>query len=310
MPEFRREDSCSTEGTGNRLLQSQPPQEAHRQYRVYPMRRTAIAGRTVFLHCIARDCGAGRGEDRAKARSNNGVQHQMSPNSCAPQSFWQYKLPARSRAAAWVAALFLARSSNDSLFRFQKREIRLTCTARMEYTFKLDDAFVEKYKSIPPPFGFNGLGETIYRRTYSRVINGKRERWYQTVRRVVEGTYSIQMNHINMNQLGWNAEQGQRSAQEMYDLIFRMKFLPPGRGLYCMGTDIVGFAARLSQTGSPEESGRGAEQLRLRVDGGHRQGPHAALRVSDGRDDARSGRGLRLQGRRQADDPSGNQSVA
>ena len=58
---------------------------------------------------------------------------------------------------------------------------------------------------------------------------------------VVEGTYSIQMNHINMNQLGWNQEQGQRSAQEMYDLIFNMKFLPPGRGLYCMGTDIVCF---------------------------------------------------------------------
>lgn len=113
--------------------------------------------------------------------------------------------------------------------------------SNMEYSFKLDDAFVEKYKNITPPFGFNGLGETIYRRTYSRLINGKRERWYQTVRRVVEGTYSIQMNHINTNQLGWNDEQGQRSAQEMYNLIFNMKFLPPGRGLYCMGTDIVRF---------------------------------------------------------------------
>lgn len=111
----------------------------------------------------------------------------------------------------------------------------------MQYSFKLDDAFVDQYKTKTPPFGFNGLGETIYRRTYSRVINGVREKWYQTVRRVVEGTYSIQMNHINMNQLGWNNDQGQRSAQEMYDLIFNMKFLPPGRGLYCMGTNIVGL---------------------------------------------------------------------
>ena len=109
----------------------------------------------------------------------------------------------------------------------------------MQYSFKLDDVFVDQYKTKTPPFGFNGLGETIYRRTYSRVINGVREKWYQTVRRVVEGTYSIQMNHINMNQLGWNNDQGQRSAQEMYDLIFNMKFLPPGRGLYCMGTNIV-----------------------------------------------------------------------
>ena len=61
----------------------------------------------------------------------------------------------------------------------------------------------------------------------------------------MEGTYSIQMNHINTNQLGWNDEQGQRSAQEMYNLIFNMKFLPPGRGLYCMGTDIVRFCGSL-----------------------------------------------------------------
>ena len=53
------------------------------------------------------------------------------------------------------------------------------------------------------------------------------------------------MNHINTNQLGWNDEQGQRSAQEMYNLIFNMKFLPPGRGLYCMGTDIVRFCGSL-----------------------------------------------------------------
>ena len=110
----------------------------------------------------------------------------------------------------------------------------------MDYTFKLDDAFVEKYKDVTPPFGFNGLGEVIYRRTSSRMVNGVHEEWYQTVRRVVEGTYSIQMNHINANQLGWNDTQGPKSAQEMYDLIFPMKFLPPGRGLYCMGTDIVG----------------------------------------------------------------------
>ena len=83
----------------------------------------------------------------------------------------------------------------------------------MDYTFKLDDAFVEKYKEMTPPFGFNGLGEVIYRRTYSRMVNGVHEEWYQTVRRVVEGTYSIQKNHINTNQLGWNDDQGQKSAQ-------------------------------------------------------------------------------------------------
>ena len=121
----------------------------------------------------------------------------------------------------------------------------------MEYSFKLDDAFVEQYKDKKPPFGFNGLGEAIYRRTYSRIINGVHEKWYQTVRRVVEGTYSIQVNHINMNQLGWNDEQGQKSAQEMYNLIFNMKFLPPGRGLYCMGTDIVAIGCEFDHRFTP-----------------------------------------------------------
>ena len=29
------------------------------------------------------------------------------------------------------------------------------------------------------------------------------------------------------------------SAQDMYDRIFDMKFLPPGRGLWAMGTSIT-----------------------------------------------------------------------
>ena len=40
-------------------------------------------------------------------------------------------------------------------------------------------------------------------RTYSRIKdNGKNERWWETVQRVVEGTYNMQMNHIESHQLG------------------------------------------------------------------------------------------------------------
>ena len=106
--------------------------------------------------------------------------------------------------------------------------------------FTLSDNFVSKYVRRKPPFGFNGLGELVYMRTYSRIKDdGKNERWYETVRRVVEGTYTMQMNWIDEHQLGWNAWQAQRSAQEMYDRIFYMKFLPPGRGLWAMGTPIT-----------------------------------------------------------------------
>ena len=106
--------------------------------------------------------------------------------------------------------------------------------------FKLSGNFIDKYKRKKPPFGFNGLGELVYMRTYSRIKkNGKNERWWETVQRVVEGTYSMQKNHIDSYQLGWNAWQAQKSAQEMYDRIFNMKFLPPGRGLWAMGTAIT-----------------------------------------------------------------------
>ena len=106
--------------------------------------------------------------------------------------------------------------------------------------FKLSENFISKYKRKKAPFGFNGLGELVYMRTYSRIKpDGKNERWWETVQRVVEGTYSMQMNHIESHQLGWNPWQAQKSAQEMYDRIFNMKFLPPGRGLWAMGTAIT-----------------------------------------------------------------------
>ena len=106
--------------------------------------------------------------------------------------------------------------------------------------FKLTDNFVKTYMRKKPPFGFNGLGELVYMRTYSRIKeDGKNERWWETVQRVVEGTYSMQKNHIDGHQLGWNPWQAQKSAQEMYDRMFSMKFLPPGRGLWAMGTAIT-----------------------------------------------------------------------
>ena len=107
----------------------------------------------------------------------------------------------------------------------------------MKKKFTLSDNFINKYKRRKAPFGFNGLGELVYMRTYSRIKeNGKNERWWETVQRVVEGTYSMQKSHIESLSLGWNAWQAQKSAQEMYDRIFNMKFLPPGRGLWAMGT--------------------------------------------------------------------------
>jgi len=106
--------------------------------------------------------------------------------------------------------------------------------------FRLSELFMAKYRRKKAPFGFNGLGELVYNRTYSRLkADGKNEQWWETVQRVVEGTFNMQKHHIDAHGLGWNAWKAQHSAQEMYDRIFNMKFLPPGRGLLAMGTPIT-----------------------------------------------------------------------
>ncbi len=99
--------------------------------------------------------------------------------------------------------------------------------------FKLDNYFITRYSDLTPPWG--PVGEVTFLRTYSR--DG--ETWTACVRRVVEGTYEQQRKHCKAHKRPWDAKQAQRSAREMFDLMWNMKFLPPGRGLRNMGADIV-----------------------------------------------------------------------
>lgn len=104
--------------------------------------------------------------------------------------------------------------------------------------FKLNESFVEQYKDRIVEWG--PLGEFVYVRTYSRTKeDGTQERWYETVRRVVEGSFSFQKKHCENLRLHWNNAKAQKSAHIMYDKIFNFKFLPPGRSLWCMGTEFV-----------------------------------------------------------------------
>ena len=106
--------------------------------------------------------------------------------------------------------------------------------------FTLPDKFVAPYYKLPDPFGFDGLGKIVYLRTYSRPkADGTQETWTDTIRRVVEGTYRLQQSWIESHKLGWDNEQALRSATEMFDRMWHMKFLPPGRGLWAMGSKIT-----------------------------------------------------------------------
>jgi ribonucleoside-triphosphate reductase len=105
---------------------------------------------------------------------------------------------------------------------------------------KLTETFLDKYRDVEPKWGYGTLGWIIYQRTYSRPLpEGGYEKWWQTVRRVVEGVYRAQFVHCEKNGLPWSAYKAQISAQKMYDMIFSFKFLPPGRGLWAMGTKYV-----------------------------------------------------------------------
>lgn len=104
--------------------------------------------------------------------------------------------------------------------------------------FTLSEGFLEKYKTLNP--GWDALGEFVFMRTYSRLkSDGTNEAWWETVRRVVEGIYTIQKQHITDYRLGWNQAKAQRSAQEMYDRIFKLKMLGSGRALWSMGADVI-----------------------------------------------------------------------
>ena len=113
------------------------------------------------------------------------------------------------------------------------------------FSFRLSEEFLNKYQTIPAPFGFsdagsNSLGEVTFIRTYSRVKeDGTKERWHEVCRRVIEGMYSVQKNHAKDNRLPWNDNKAQKSAQEAFQRMFELKWTPPGRGLWAFGTPMT-----------------------------------------------------------------------
>ncbi|MCH7909730.1 MAG: fused protease/ribonucleoside-triphosphate reductase, partial [Candidatus Hydrogenedentes bacterium] len=108
--------------------------------------------------------------------------------------------------------------------------------------FKLSEKFLEQFKDEQPKWG--PLGYVTFKRTYARVIHDedgtdRTEEYWETVRRVVEGCYTIQLTQCKNLKLPWIPFKAQKSAQEMFNLMWNFKFLPPGRGLWMMGTDYI-----------------------------------------------------------------------
>jgi adenosylcobalamin-dependent ribonucleoside-triphosphate reductase len=113
------------------------------------------------------------------------------------------------------------------------------------FSFRLSEDFVEGYKGKQAPFGYrdaagNSVGEITFLRTYSRLKeDGTKETWVDVCERVINGMYSLQKEHCKSNRLPWNDSRAQASAKEAFDRLFNLKWTPPGRGLWVMGTPIV-----------------------------------------------------------------------
>jgi ribonucleoside-triphosphate reductase (thioredoxin) len=92
----------------------------------------------------------------------------------------------------------------------------------------LSQEFLDKYDNKDAKFGFNGLGYTVYKRTYSRVMeDGKLEEWKDTLTRCINGAQAIGA--------GYTTEE----AERLFDHMFNLRALLGGRMLWQLGTKTV-----------------------------------------------------------------------
>jgi ribonucleoside-triphosphate reductase (thioredoxin) len=115
----------------------------------------------------------------------------------------------------------------------------------MALSFRLTDEFLTGYRDKKVPWGYqdaagNSVGEITFLRTYSRLKeDGTKETWTDVCERVINGMYSLQKDHAKMNRLPWSDAKAASSAKEAFERLWTLKWTPPGRGLWVMGTPLV-----------------------------------------------------------------------
>ena len=92
----------------------------------------------------------------------------------------------------------------------------------------LKKSFVESYLNKQAPWGFNGMGEIVFLRTYSRKKdNGMNETWVETLERVINGAQEI------------GVEYTEKEAEQLFDHMFNLRCSFAGRALWQLGTPLV-----------------------------------------------------------------------
>ena len=77
--------------------------------------------------------------------------------------------------------------------------------------FALRNPFKEELKAKPVDWGYGGLSEFTYYRTYSRMkSDGRMETWADCVIRVIEGFFSILKTHSVASYITWDEKKAHK----------------------------------------------------------------------------------------------------
>ena len=93
----------------------------------------------------------------------------------------------------------------------------------------LSNDFIAQYANQTPPWGFGGLGEIVFLRTYSRAIPeaNRNESFVETIKRVIDGAVDVGVPYT------------QEEAETLFDHMFNLRCLFSGRALWQLGTPLV-----------------------------------------------------------------------
>lgn len=98
----------------------------------------------------------------------------------------------------------------------------------MDQPYLLPNTILEEYKNNKIPWGYNGLGYIVYKRTYSRLKeDGQYEEWGDTLLRCINGAQAIGAGYT------------EKECRKLFDYMYNLKCSFAGRMLWMLGTEHI-----------------------------------------------------------------------